>query len=152
MSGGPFLITERLILRPPSAEDFEGWAAFCADPVTMTHLGGAKGRGESWRMLCTMVGAWHMHRWTGEPRWMALVRQAADVLEANGRSYEERLASLGMPGLLRSWKAALVRSHVPDGPPGARTSPSRISTTTPTATRSSTRTATRRAILERDMG
>lgn len=52
--------TERLILRPPNGEDFEGWAAFEADKETMTYLGGAKSRAESWRSLCTMVGAWHV--------------------------------------------------------------------------------------------
>jgi RimJ/RimL family protein N-acetyltransferase len=58
MSNGPFLMTERLILRPPSAEDFEGWAAFHADPETMRFLGGVQGRAEAWRSLCAMAGAW----------------------------------------------------------------------------------------------
>jgi RimJ/RimL family protein N-acetyltransferase len=58
MSSGPFLMTKRLILRPTSAEDFEGWAAFCADVETMRFLGGTQTRAESWRSLCTMAGAW----------------------------------------------------------------------------------------------
>jgi RimJ/RimL family protein N-acetyltransferase len=58
MSNGPFLITERLILRPTSAEDFEGWAAFHADPEAMRFLGGTQVRAEAWRSLCTMAGAW----------------------------------------------------------------------------------------------
>ncbi len=58
MSSGPFLMTERLILRPPSAEDFEGWVKFSADADTMRFLGGVRSRAESWRALCTMVGAW----------------------------------------------------------------------------------------------
>jgi RimJ/RimL family protein N-acetyltransferase len=58
MSNGPFLMTERLILRPPSAEDFEGWAAFHADAETMRFLGGVQARAESWRGLCAMSGAW----------------------------------------------------------------------------------------------
>jgi RimJ/RimL family protein N-acetyltransferase len=58
MSNGPFLITKRLILRPTSAEDFEGWAKFCADAETMRFLGGVQNRAESWRSLCMMAGAW----------------------------------------------------------------------------------------------
>ena len=58
MSNGPFLLTKRLILRPTSAEDFEGWAAFSADPETMRFLGGTQTRAESWRSLCMMAGAW----------------------------------------------------------------------------------------------
>ena len=58
MSNGPFLMTERLILRPTSAEDFEGWVKFHADPETMRFLGGAQNRAESWRSLCSMAGAW----------------------------------------------------------------------------------------------
>jgi RimJ/RimL family protein N-acetyltransferase len=58
MSNGPFLMTERLILRPPSAEDFEGWAAFHANAETMRFLGGVQSRAEAWRGLCAMAGAW----------------------------------------------------------------------------------------------
>ncbi|WP_374297416.1 GNAT family N-acetyltransferase [Sphingomonas sp.] len=55
---GPVLFTERLILRPPVAEDFEAWAAFHAEPETMRFLGGVQPRGTAWRGLCTMAGAW----------------------------------------------------------------------------------------------
>ena len=58
MSNGPFLLTERLILRPPSSEDMDGWAAFAADPQTTRFLSGPKSRAEAWRDLCTMSGAW----------------------------------------------------------------------------------------------
>jgi RimJ/RimL family protein N-acetyltransferase len=58
MSSGPFLMTERLILRPPSAEDMDGWAAFHADAETMRFLGGVQTRAEAWRSLCAMAGAW----------------------------------------------------------------------------------------------
>lgn len=54
------LETERLILRPPNADDFERWAAFHADAESMTYLGGAQSRSLSWRGLCGMVGAWHV--------------------------------------------------------------------------------------------
>ncbi|MEO5865998.1 MAG: GNAT family N-acetyltransferase [Sphingomonas sp.] len=55
---GPILFTKRLILRPTTAEDFEGYAAFCADPETMRFLGGTKTRSEAWRIFATAAGAW----------------------------------------------------------------------------------------------
>jgi RimJ/RimL family protein N-acetyltransferase len=58
MTSLPTLTTKRLILRPPEAEDFENWAKFCADEVTMTHLGGVQKRGEAWRTLCMVRGQW----------------------------------------------------------------------------------------------
>ena len=58
MSNGPFLMTERLILRPPSADDFDAWAAFHANAETMRFLGGVQARAEAWRSLCAMSGAW----------------------------------------------------------------------------------------------
>lgn len=58
MSSGPFLMTKRLILRPPSAADMDGWAAFSADAETMRFLGGTQSRAEAWRGLCGMAGAW----------------------------------------------------------------------------------------------
>jgi RimJ/RimL family protein N-acetyltransferase len=54
----PVLETDRLILRPPAAEDFEAWAAFAADEQTMRHIGGVQARSVAWRSICTMTGAW----------------------------------------------------------------------------------------------
>jgi RimJ/RimL family protein N-acetyltransferase len=55
---GPTLETERLILRPPIAEDFEPWAAFVADAEVQRFLGGPQGRPGAWRIMATMTGAW----------------------------------------------------------------------------------------------
>lgn len=55
---GPTLETERLILRPPSLDDFEPWCAMHADEEVMRFLGGAQGPELTWRSLCTMAGAW----------------------------------------------------------------------------------------------
>jgi len=55
---GPILETDRLILRPPQAEDFEAWAAFAADPVAAEHLGGPQVRPVAWRGMATVTGAW----------------------------------------------------------------------------------------------
>lgn len=57
---GPVLETERLILRPPGMQDLDGFCAFAADPVTMTHLGGVQARSQVWRALTSMAGAWHL--------------------------------------------------------------------------------------------
>lgn len=54
----PVLFTERLMLRPLDGTDWEPWAAFHADPETMTHLGGVQPREVAWRSLCGMAGAW----------------------------------------------------------------------------------------------
>ncbi|MFC3676633.1 GNAT family N-acetyltransferase [Ferrovibrio xuzhouensis] len=56
----PVLETDRLILRPPQAEDFEPWAAFVADAEVQRFIGGAQERAVAWRMLRLMAGAWAM--------------------------------------------------------------------------------------------
>ncbi|MFN3521027.1 MAG: GNAT family N-acetyltransferase [Phenylobacterium sp.] len=58
MSIGPTLETERLILRPPAAEDFEPWARFSADAETMRYIGGVQPPSVAWRSMCAMTGAW----------------------------------------------------------------------------------------------
>jgi RimJ/RimL family protein N-acetyltransferase len=58
MSLGPTLETERLILRPPSGEDFEAWAAFAGDEEAARFLGGAQSRPLAWRAMCAMTGSW----------------------------------------------------------------------------------------------
>lgn len=54
------LETERLLLRPPCAEDFDAFSAFCADPLPMQHLGGVQAPSVAWRSLATMAGSWHL--------------------------------------------------------------------------------------------
>jgi RimJ/RimL family protein N-acetyltransferase len=54
----PTLETERLILRAPQPEDFEPWAAFCADEETMRYLGGTQDRIVAWRTMSGMAGGW----------------------------------------------------------------------------------------------
>ena len=55
------LETARLVLRVPRAADLDGWAAMMADEETAKFIGGVSPRGLSWRMLMTMIGAWHAH-------------------------------------------------------------------------------------------
>jgi RimJ/RimL family protein N-acetyltransferase len=58
MDIGPTLETERLVLRPPKAIDFEPWAAFAADPEASQFLGGVQSRALAWRSICVVTGAW----------------------------------------------------------------------------------------------
>ena len=55
---GPTIHTERLILRPVAAEDFEALAAMSADERVMKTLGGVQPRAVAWRALMGMAGAW----------------------------------------------------------------------------------------------
>ncbi len=57
---GPVIETERLILRPPVAEDFEPWVACAADEANMRFLGGVQARSAAWRGFCSMAGAWSL--------------------------------------------------------------------------------------------
>lgn len=58
LAQAPVLTTDRLILRAPQAEDFEPWAAFCADEETMRYIGGVQARSVAWRGICSVTGAW----------------------------------------------------------------------------------------------
>ncbi|MEO6967580.1 MAG: GNAT family N-acetyltransferase [Rhodanobacteraceae bacterium] len=57
---GPVLETQRLILRPPRAEDFDAWAAIGIDAEVMRHLGGVQPRLTAWRQFLATVGAWQI--------------------------------------------------------------------------------------------
>ena len=54
----PVIETQRLIMRPPELNDFDAWAGFCADEVSMRFLGGALSRPAAWRNMLTLSGAW----------------------------------------------------------------------------------------------
>ena len=55
---GPTLETERLILRPPAAQDLDGWAEFTAHSEAARFLGGPQPRAVAWRLLATFAGSW----------------------------------------------------------------------------------------------
>jgi len=55
---GPTLETSRLVLRPPRAEDLDGWAAFAADEASARFVGGVQPRAVAWRSMATMTGSW----------------------------------------------------------------------------------------------
>jgi RimJ/RimL family protein N-acetyltransferase len=53
------IITERLIMRPPTRDDFEDCAMQWADPEVVRHIGGKPfTREESWARLTRNVGHW----------------------------------------------------------------------------------------------
>jgi RimJ/RimL family protein N-acetyltransferase len=54
------LETERLLLRPPTAADFDAFATFCSDPLTMQHLGGVQVPSVAWRSLAALTGSWQL--------------------------------------------------------------------------------------------
>jgi RimJ/RimL family protein N-acetyltransferase len=105
MSSGPFLMTERLILRPPSAADFEGWAAFHADADTMRFLGGVQLRSEAWRSLCAMAGAWTI---CGFAAFSMIRRDTGEWIGRTGPWQPE-----GWPGTEIAWGVA--RDHAGQG-------------------------------------
>ncbi len=57
---GPILEGERLRLRPPQPEDFEGFAAFHGDAETMRFLGGVQSPAIAHRSMRYMAGQWLM--------------------------------------------------------------------------------------------
>jgi RimJ/RimL family protein N-acetyltransferase len=60
MLNGPLLVTRHLILRPPAAEDFPAYAAFCQEDGTNDHIGGKQEPSPAWRQWCALAGAWHI--------------------------------------------------------------------------------------------
>lgn len=52
--------TERLILRPIQAQDFDAWANFMADAEAARHIGGQQVRSVAWRGFLAMAGAWEI--------------------------------------------------------------------------------------------
>ncbi|MCW8807166.1 MAG: GNAT family N-acetyltransferase [Rhodanobacter sp.] len=52
------LETERLILRPTRAEDFDAYAENMADALAAHFIGGKQSRPAAWRSFLTLAGAW----------------------------------------------------------------------------------------------
>ncbi len=130
----PVLFTERLILRPPVAEDFEAWADFHADPETMRHLGGVQPRATAWRSLCTMAGAWTVRgyamfamierdtgRWIGRAGpWMPegwpgteIAWGIAREFEGKGFAFEAAVASIDYAVDVLGW-TDIIHTIAPD--------------------------------------
>lgn len=61
MLHGPRIVTPRLTLAPPTAEDFDDFAALLGDERVMTLLGGAQARPLAWRTFMQTAGSWAIH-------------------------------------------------------------------------------------------
>lgn len=57
---GPTLTTARLILRPPTQADFDGFASMAQEQETMRFIGGVTPRDAAWRVMATLTGAWSL--------------------------------------------------------------------------------------------
>ncbi len=57
-ASGPRLETERLILRVPRRDDFDGYAELFGDEEAARHVGGHMPRASAWRKFLQMPGAW----------------------------------------------------------------------------------------------
>lgn len=60
--GAAMLRTDRLTLRLPGAQDFDGFAAFFASDRA-TFVGGPVTRDQAWRVLGTVIGHWTLRGW-----------------------------------------------------------------------------------------
>lgn len=114
---GPTIETERLVLRPPCAADFDAWAAFMADEEAARYVGGAVPRPLAWRAMAAMTGAWALQgfgmfsvlersggRWIGRVGpWMPDGWPGTEVgwglaREAWGKGYAKEAASASPRG------------------------------------------------------
>ncbi len=91
--------TPRLLLRPPSMDDFEGWASMMADPEGSRFIGGPQPRSVAWRGFMTIAGCWALQGFS-----------LFSVIEKTSGRWIGRLGPLqpeGWPGPEVGW--ALVR-------------------------------------------
>ena len=94
----PTLSTDRLILRPHRAEDYEPFAAMMAEPQVaefITFNGKPQTRGESWRILAAIIGCWTLR---GFGMWAVEERASGRYLGRVGPWQPE-----GWPGFEIGW-------------------------------------------------
>jgi RimJ/RimL family protein N-acetyltransferase len=91
--------TERLILRPPVAEDFNAYAANMADYEASHFIGGPQSREVAWRGFLSLAGAWMIQ---GFSMFSVIEKASGDWIGRLGPWYPE-----GWPGTEVGW--GLVR-------------------------------------------
>lgn len=91
------LQTERLVLRMFREEDSDAYAAMCADPEVMRHLGEGRTltRGEAWRQMAMILGHWRLR---GYGLWAVEERATGALLGRIGFFNPE-----GWPGFELGW-------------------------------------------------
>lgn len=60
MSLGPTLTTDRLILRPPTQDDFPAFAQMMSDAEHVRFIGGQQVRATAWRTWASIAGSWSL--------------------------------------------------------------------------------------------
>ena len=94
----PRLVTSRLLLRGWTPEDAGAYAALCADPEVMRHLGGPMDRVASWRQMALFAGHWSLR---GYGLWAVERREDGVLIGRTGLWNPE-----GWPGLELGWTLA----------------------------------------------
>ena len=94
-SGLPRIETERLILRPPQAEDFDAYAANMADAEAARFIGGQQSRPVAWRGFLSSAGAWMIQ---GFSMFSVIEKSSGRWLGRLGPWYPE-----GWPGTEVGW-------------------------------------------------
>jgi RimJ/RimL family protein N-acetyltransferase len=91
----PIIETERLILRPVMAEDFEPLCAMMADAEVARFIGGVQAPSMVWRSLCALRGAWDIR---GYSMFSIIEKASGQWLGRMGPWYPE-----GWPGPEVGW-------------------------------------------------
>ena len=97
----PVLETERLLLRPWRDDDLDAYAAMCADPEVMRHMGDGGStlrRDDAWRQMAMFVGHWQLR---GFGMWALEERDTRRFIGRVGLHRPE-----GWPGLEVGWMLA----------------------------------------------
>ncbi len=96
----PTLATPRLRLRAFAAADLDAYAAMCADPEVMRHIGagGPVGRDGAWRQMALFLGEWALR---GRGQWALTRRSDGRLIGRAGFLQPE-----GWPGVELAWLLA----------------------------------------------
>lgn len=93
----PQIETARLRLREIRADDLDRWAAVCADPEVVRHLGGTIfSREDTWRRLLATAGSWSM---LGYGYWAVERREGGGMIGHAGFSDFKREIAPSIEGL-----------------------------------------------------
>ena len=102
------LETSRLILRVPRLTDLDSFAAMMADEETARFIGGVAAREVTWRMLMTLIGAWHA---TGVSMFSVFGRRPAVGSDGSGHGCRKGARS----GSRMGHRARLLGPRLCDG-------------------------------------
>lgn len=96
----PVVDTPRLMLRPWRDDDVDPYAAMCADPEVMRHMGDGSTltREDAWRQMAMFIGHWQLR---GFGMWAVEERETQRFIGRVGLHQPE-----GWPGLEVGWMLA----------------------------------------------